>query len=89
MRIAVVGGGIFGCTTALKLDELGFDVSLIERNKELFLEASFTNQYRIHMGYHYPRSERTILESKLASQKFENEFSEAIINNVDQLYAIS
>ena len=89
MKVAVIGGGVFGCTTALKLDSLGFDVCLIERNKELLLEASFTNQYRIHMGYHYPRSEKTIIESKLASKKFELEFNEAIIAEVDQLYAVA
>lgn len=87
--IGVIGGGIFGCTLALKLVNKGHDVTLIERNDKLLSETSHTNQYRIHKGYHYPRSPSTIRETLEASKTFEEYYPEAIIRDVDQLYGIS
>ena len=61
MKIAVIGGGIFGITTAFTLGE-EYDVELFEKNNDLLKAASGSNQYRVHRGYHYPRSMKTVLE---------------------------
>ena len=60
-NIAVVGGGVFGTTISWKLAEMGQKVDLFEKNKDIFMAASGINQYRIHRGYHYPRSLETVL----------------------------
>ena len=57
--VAVVGAGVFGVSAAVKLDEAGLDVTLWEREDDLLKCASSINQYRLHRGYHYPRSMKT------------------------------
>lgn len=59
MRIAVIGGGWYGChiTAALKRD--GHDPVLFEREPRLFSGASGANPARLHLGFHYPRSKLT------------------------------
>ena len=61
MKIAVIGAGIFGITTAIKLARQ-HDVSIFERNSDILKGASDVNQCRIHRGYHYPRSPKTTLQ---------------------------
>ena len=46
----IVGGGIFGVTTAIILAENGIKVTLLERNYDLLKQASLVNQTRIHSG---------------------------------------
>lgn len=58
MRVAVVGGGIFGCTAAVELARTGARVTLYERHPGLLMGATRAHQGRIHRGYHYPRDPR-------------------------------
>tara|TARA_Y100000768_G_C23958293_1_gene673940 strand:+ start:436 stop:1494 length:1059 start_codon:yes stop_codon:yes gene_type:complete len=60
-RIAILGAGIFGCTLSLVLSRK-FDVTIFEKRKDIMNEASKMNQFRFHLGYHYPRSQKTIKE---------------------------
>lgn len=53
---AVVGAGFFGARLALLLGRRGARVALVEREARICARASWTNQARIHNGYHYPRS---------------------------------
>lgn len=90
MKIAIVGGGIFGCTTAWILAREGFEVDLIERNPDFLQCASGINQYRLHRGYHYPRSKETILLSKLQEPNFIATYPESIMSeSVDHYYCIA
>jgi len=89
VRIAVVGGGIFGCTTALELSRAGYMVTLFEKENEIMTAASAINQYRMHRGYHYPRSHDTILSCLEATPLFEAEYQEAIIKGHTHYYAIA
>lgn len=90
MKIAVVGAGIFGCTAALKLSEAGHKVSLFEREKSIMSCASGINQYRLHRGYHYPRSKETVEYVKQSSILFEEEFPSAICRDgFSRYYAVS
>ena len=59
----IVGGGLFGLTTAIVLAEKGINVTVLEKNYDVLKEASLVNQNRIHYGYHYPRSIETGRES--------------------------
>ena len=43
MKIAVLGAGVIGISTAYELSNRGFDVTVIERNNLPGMETSFAN----------------------------------------------
>ena len=86
-KIAVAGAGIYGATVAIHLAEEGHDVRLFDP-LGILRAASVINQYRIHSGYHYPRSPETILETLEARGEFMLEFSAAVVRNSRHYYAI-
>lgn len=87
MKIAVAGAGIYGATTALRLAEHGHQVDLFDP-LGVMCAASAINQYRIHSGYHYPRSPETIAEIQEARREFLEAFSPAVVRNCRNYYAI-
>ena len=74
MKIAIIGAGFFGSTIALKLSE-HHTVHLYEKENNILNGASKVNQFRFHMGFHYPRSQRTIKEIKSSYKLFLNFYS--------------
>lgn len=90
-KIAVIGAGIFGLTAAVKLSSAGYNVEVFEKNDEILKGASGSNEYRVHRGFHYPRSKDTALECKQATPRFEKIFQKALIGNenISHLYSIS
>ncbi len=86
-RIAVAGAGIYGATIAIRLAEAGHEVHLFDP-LGILRAASGINQYRVHAGYHYPRSPETILEAHEAQAEFVKAFAPAIVRNSLHLYAI-
>jgi len=89
MKIAVVGAGIFGVSVAVKLANSGYKVDLYEKNKEILSAASGINQYRLHRGYHYPRSKSTALSSKYSEDSFREEYGEAVVSQNEHYYSIA
>jgi glycine/D-amino acid oxidase-like deaminating enzyme len=86
----VIGGGFFGCETALELKRLGFDrILVVEREKGLLMRASFVNQARVHNGYHYPRAQATALRSRKNFERFVAAYPEAIMRDLKKYYAIA
>ena len=88
MKIAVVGGGIFGVTAAIRLAN-NHHVDLYEKDSDILQNASGINQYRLHRGYHYPRSNETALSSLKSEILFKKEFPEAILDKFEHYYCIS
>ena len=88
MKIAVIGGGIFGVTAALILST-NHSVELFEKNSDILKAASGSNQYRVHRGYHYPRSKDTVMGIINSEQSFQNMYGDAIENNYEHYYCIS
>ena len=88
MKIAVIGGGIFGIATAFTLGK-EYDVELFEKNNDLLKAASGSNQYRVHRGYHYPRSMETVLEIMKSENSFQKIFSQATVNHYEHYYCIA
>jgi len=82
VNVAVVGGGIFGCTAALRLAKDGHRVSLFERQGSLMQGASGNSHGRIHRGYHYPRSPETISQCKDGFERFVREFGSCVTRSV-------
>lgn len=89
MKIAIIGAGIFGTTAALKLKDAGHDVHLFEQYGDILQGASGINQYRLHKGFHYPRSDSTAISSRLAEPLFLDEYPEAIVRDSKHYYAIA
>ena len=52
-KIAVIGGGTLGTLTALQLSNLGYSVSIFEKNHEILRGASYFGEAKIHLGYAY------------------------------------
>ena len=74
MKIAIIGAGFFGATAALKLSKY-HDVDLFEKKNDILNGASKINQFRFHLGFHYPRSKKTLNEIKSSYKLFINFFS--------------
>ena len=89
MKIAIVGGGIFGVTTAVYLARAGYEVDLFEKEHDILRVASGINQFRIHRGHHYPRSAETTLSSLRTEALFRAEYPEAVIDNAEHYYCVA
>ena len=88
-NIAVIGGGIFGIFSALKLAERGYTVTIFEKSSDILTGASYLNQNRLHMGYHYPRSEETATVSNVHQKAFVRMFERVIVDDFDHYYCIA
>jgi hypothetical protein len=86
-KIAIAGAGIYGATAAIRLAEQGHQVTLFDP-LGVMRAASAINQYRVHSGYHYPRSPETITETLDARREFIEAFATAIVRNSRHYYAI-
>jgi hypothetical protein len=87
-KIAVVGGGLFGISQAIILGK-DHRVDLYEKNSDILMSASLVNQYRLHKGYHYPRSYETTQESINAERSFLKYFNECVITDTNHYYGIA
>jgi len=86
-KVAVAGAGIYGATIAIRLAEQGHSVQLFDP-LGILRATTVINQFRIHSGYHYPRSPETISETLEARAEFTEAFAPAIVRNSRHYYAI-
>ena len=87
-NIAVIGAGLFGCTTALVLSKK-HNVDLYERKTDILNEASMCNQFRFHEGFHYPRSVKTFKEIKKSNKDFIDFYGRNIFGKTENYYSIT
>lgn len=87
-KVAVVGGGIFGITAAIRLASK-HKVDLFEQAEDIMTAASGINQYRAHRGYHYPRSNETISSCLRGSQQFREQYPDSLMDDVKNYYGIA
>ena len=87
MRMAVIGGGIFGCYTALKLKEDGYDVDIFDKG-DILTKTTLNNQHRLHVGFRYPRSMETIEECKSNYDIFLDKFGDCVEFGDENLYLL-
>jgi len=89
-KVLVVGGGIFGTTASVALATSGFNVTLHEELDSIMKCASDINQYRLHRGYHYPRSKSTAQECLDGLKSFKRKYGASVVDgDVNHFYAIS
>ena len=89
-KCAVIGAGIYGITAATKLRTIGYEVDIFEKENNILQSASGINQYRVHRGYHYPRSLDTINSCKNNEPSFLKYYNFSIIDkNIKHYYSIS
>jgi len=87
--VVIIGGGIFGLSTAIILGEKNYSVTVLEKENDIMTKASLVNQNRIHMGYHYPRSIETGKESLNGIENFKKYYGKSINSNFKKYYAIA
>jgi D-amino-acid oxidase len=87
MKIIVIGAGIFGTSAAIELSK-DHDVTLVESNSDIMMNASKCNHNRLHYGFHYPRSKDTAIQSLNGYELFYKIFKNSIISNFPNYYMI-
>ena len=88
MKVAVVGGGLFGSTAAIHAARAGHDVHLFEAKPGLMQGATAGTYSRLHRGAHYPRSPETGWECRQAEASFRAEYGAAVIDGGRQFYVV-
>ena len=86
-KIAIIGAGIFGCTLALILNKK-FDVYLFEKRNDILNGVSKMNQFRFHLGFHYPRSSKTISEVQNQHKEFLKFYGPNIYGQSKNYYSV-
>jgi len=85
----IIGAGLYGLYAALYCAERGQNVVVLEIEEAPFTRATYINQARVHMGYHYPRSLSTALKSAGYFKRFVEDYSFCILSEFQQIYATS
>ena len=85
----IIGAGLYGLYAALFCAKRGQSVLVLEYDGEPFKRATYINQARVHMGYHYPRSISTAVKSRGYFDKFNEDYGFCINNKFEQIYATS
>src|SRR5690242_13185158 len=75
MAVAILGGGLQGCCTALALAEQRANVVLFEQSGSLLSRTAIANEGKIHLGYMYAadpslETARTMIQGALAFAPF-------------------
>lgn len=85
----ILGAGLYGLYAALFCAKRGERVLVLEYDQEAFGRATYINQARVHMGYHYPRSLSTAMKSAGYFERFVRDYGFCILQEFDQIYATS
>lgn len=85
----IIGGGLYGLYSALRCGSRGERVVVLEYDEASFKRATYINQARVHMGYHYPRSYSTAVKSAHYFERFCRDYGFSILKDFSQIYATS
>lgn len=83
----IIGAGLYGLYAALYCAKRGQTVTVLEIDENPFSRATYVNQARVHMGYHYPRSLATAMKSAGYFRRFVEDYDFCILKNFRQIYA--
>ncbi|MBP3196886.1 MAG: FAD-dependent oxidoreductase [Butyrivibrio sp.] len=85
----IIGAGLYGLYAAEHCGRNGDKVLVLEYDDAPFKRATYINQARVHMGYHYPRSLSTALKSAGYYRRFHEDYGFSILDKFKQIYATS
>lgn len=85
----IIGAGLYGLYSALFCAKLGEKVAVLEYDEGPFRRATYINQARVHMGYHYPRSYSTAVKSARYFERFNEDYGFCVHDSFEQIYATS
>ena len=85
----IIGAGLYGLYAALFCGKRGDNCLVLEYDAEAFKRATYINQARVHMGYHYPRSLSTAVKSAGYFNRFNEDYGFCVLDKFDQIYATS
>lgn len=85
----IIGAGLYGLYSAEFCGRRNQKVLVLEYDERPFMRATYINQARVHMGYHYPRSYSTAIKSAGYFERFNNDYDFCIHNKFDKIYATS
>ena len=85
----IIGAGLYGMYAADFCGSRNQHVLVLEYDDAPFQRATYINQARVHMGYHYPRSLTTAVKSAGYFRRFVEDFGFCIHDKFEQIYATS
>lgn len=88
-KVAIIGAGWYGCHIGAELIRHGHEVVIYEKDKKVFQGASGKNQFRLHLGFHYPRSEITRSQSSSCYNEFLERYPHLFYKVTNNAYGIS
>lgn len=85
----IIGAGLYGLYSAEYCGREGEKVLVLEHDEAPFMRATYINQARVHMGYHYPRSYSTAIKSAGYFERFMEDYSFCVLTEFEKVYATS
>lgn len=85
----IIGAGLYGLYAALLCGKNKQKVLVLEYDQAPFCRATYINQARVHMGYHYPRSFSTAIKSAHYFNRFMEDYKFCVLTKFNQIYATS
>jgi hypothetical protein len=85
----IIGAGLYGLYSAELCGKNGENILVLEYDQAPFMRATYINQARVHMGYHYPRSYSTAIKSARYFERFMRDYDFCVLTEFDQVYATS
>jgi hypothetical protein len=87
-RVGIIGGGLFGLSTAIQLDGK-YNVTVFEQFDDILCGATYANHNRHHYGFHYPRSPETAIQCIDSAFEFEKVYKDSLVWDFDNYYCVS
>nr|AHF24728.1 fumarate reductase/succinate dehydrogenase flavoprotein domain protein [uncultured bacterium Contig783] len=85
----IIGAGIYGLYSAVHCGKKDENILVLEADGAPFMRATYINQARVHLGYHYPRSLLTATKSASYFDRFNSDFDFCVKKDFTKIYATS
>ena len=85
----IIGAGLYGLYAALFCAKQNEKILVLEYDSAPFKRATYINQARVHMGYHYPRSYSTAIKSAHYFDRFNEDYDFCVHSGFQKVYATS
>lgn len=91
LNICIIGCGWYGCFIAEYIIEnySNINITMIDKENNIFSGSSYKNQNRLHYGYHYPRCKITRDKCKKYFNLFLNKYSFLVDDVKNNFYCVA